>query len=494
MVDLERAKCDESASHEQNAKWYAMLFNAIPSSVLVINRDFRIVSANRNFFEKNRCSPNITLGFRLSEVFPPGILDYTNITTRIRQAFTDHRVSLGERISYRTPGQPKRYYYYRVIPFVWNGVVESVMLLMDDVTEPVLLSEEVRRVERHLASVVESAHDIVLSATVEGRILTWNSAAERVSGHPFEAVRNRNFIEYCIEQHRSLVDKAFEEIRTRGVSQRGEWHVLAKNGVSLPVFWVCSPMCEESSGKVTGIVAMGRDLSEYRKLEMQLIQSQKLAALGVMAAGIAHEIRNPLAICFSAAQFLAEDDGDEKFHKACVDNIRIAVKEASTIIENVLRFARPSAHDDLISVDVVQILDEAVQLISNQTRSRKIEIICETLREGVRVRGIPTQLQQVFMNLFVNAMNAMPAGGFLKVRVYPEATEVCIQVEDTGCGITEADIDKIFDPFYTTSPVGTGLGLSICYSIVKEHGGVIEVQSVLDKGTTFNVRLPLSAE
>lgn len=480
----------ESPSHEQNAKLYAMLFDAIPSSVLVINRDLRVISANRNFFEKSRCSPSSTLGFRLSEVFPPGILEYTNIATRIRQAFSINRPSQGERITYRTPGQPMRYYYYRVIPFLWNGAVESVVLLMDDVTEPVLLSEEVRRVERHLVSVVESARDIVLSATVQGRILTWNSAAERLSGYLLQEVRDQNFIDYCAEQHRDLVDKAFEAIRSQGSPESGEWHILAKDGVALPVSWVCSPMCDNTTGKVTGIVAVGRDLSEYRKLEMQLMHSQKLAALGVMAGGIAHEIRNPLAICFSAAQFLAEDDITEEFRKECVENIRMAVHKASTIIESVLRFARPAAHNDLSPVEVVQIVDETIQLIGNQAATRKIEVIREVLAEDIAVEGIANQLQQVFMNLFVNAMNAMTNGGVLRVRVAQDASDVLIQVIDTGCGIPEAEIDKIFDPFYTTSPVGTGLGLSICYSIVKEHKGAIGVHSVLNQGSVFTVRLP----
>ena len=485
----------EDPSHEQYAKLYAMLFDSIPSSVLMVNRDLRVISANRNFFEKSRCSLRGTLGSRLSEVFPPGILEYTNIGIRIHQAFSNNQPSQGERITYRTPGQPMRYYYYRAIPFFWKGAVESVMLLMDDVTESVLLSEEVRRVEHHLASIVESARDIVLSATVQGTILTWNSAAERLSGYTLQEVRNQNFIDYCAEQHRRLVENAFAAIRSRGSPQNGEWHIVTKNGVTLPVSWVCSPMYDNMTGKVAGIVAVGRDLSEYRKLEMQLIQSQKLAALGVMAGGIAHEIRNPLAICFSAAQFLAENDNiSEEFRKECVDNIRSAVEKASTIIENVLRFARPSAHSDLSPVSVVQVVDESLQLIGNQAASRNIEVIREVPVEDVMVEGIANQLQQVFMNLFANAMNAMPDGGILRVRVVEDSSDVRIEVLDSGCGIPEEDIDKIFDPFYTTSPMGSGLGLSICYSIVNEHKGSIGVQSMINQGSMFTVCLPRLAD
>lgn len=480
---------DES-SNEHKARLYATLFDAIPSSVLVLDRGLRVLSANRNFFEKSRSHPSSTLGFPLSEVFPPGILDHTNIVSHIRQAFAINRPSRGERMTYRTPGQPIRYYYYRVIPFLENGVVEKVLLLMDDVTEPVLLSQEVRKAERHLASVVECAHDIVLSTSVQGTLLTWNGAAERLTGYRMEEIKERSFFDFCTDMHRELAEQAFENIRANGGPQAGEWHIVSKSGEIIPVSWACSSMCDEMNGRITGIVAVGRDLTEYRKLERQLVQSQKLAALGVMAGGIAHEIRNPLAICFSAAQFLAEHDITEEFRRECVENIRIATSRASMIIESVLRFARPSAHDDLSPVDVVQILDETIQLIGNQATTRNIELIREVPARAVLVKGIANQLQQVFMNLFVNAMDAMPSGGFLRVRVEQNASDVRIYVEDSGCGIPEADIDKIFDPFYTTSPAGTGLGLSICYSIVKEHKGTIEVQSDLNRGTIVTVCLP----
>jgi signal transduction histidine kinase len=211
-----------------------------------------------------------------------------------------------------------------------------------------------------------------------------------------------------------------------------------------------------------------------------------------MAGGIAHEIRNPLAICSSAAQFMREDDISDEFRQECVEDIQAGIQKASMIIENMLRFARPTTRTDLQPVDVTPLLQETLQLISNQAAAHRIEVLTDFPSGPVRIEGIANLLQQVFVNLILNAIAAMPNGGTLRIRVAQTPSEVVVQMEDTGCGIPEADIGKVFDPFYTTavSGKGTGLGLSICYAIVKEHRGTIDAQSIYGKGSSFSVRLP----
>jgi PAS domain S-box-containing protein len=470
-----------------------MLLEAIPSSVLLIGRDMRIISANRNFLEKSRRSISNTIGSRLEEVFPAIILDNMDFTSRIREVFDKNLRTRGERMTYRAPGVPMRIYYYHILPFTWQGLVESAMLLMDDVTEQVRLSEEVHRVERHLASVVESASDIVLSTGTDGSILTWNTAAEKISGYSFNEVKGQPFFRYCAEEHHEEVKQIFTGAEDRQSSTMAEWDLVTKHGDSIPVSWVFSPMKGEFSQQV-GIVAVGRNLTERRKFEAQLLQSQKLAALGVMAGGIAHEIRTPLAICSSFAQFLMEGNITTEFRRECAEKINIGIERASLIIENLLRFARPSKKTDFVQVNLLSLIKETVALVANQAKVQKIELETFFQNEAVLLHGIPTLLQQVFINLFLNAINAMPDGGLLSISVDTLGREVLIRVADTGHGISKNDIDKIFDPFYTTSPVGkgTGLGLSICYSIVKEHFGSIEVVSNEREGCTFTVRLPVT--
>lgn len=472
-------------------KLYTMLLNAIPSSVLLINKDMRIVSANRNFLEKSKRSKSNTIGYPLEIVFPSTILEQMDIGRRIGQVFRENRPTRGERLTYRAPGLPMRVYYYIILPFSWEGSVESAMLLMEDVTEKIRLSEDVRRLERHLASIVECANDLIISTDTSGRVLTWNRAAETISGYCFEETKGNPFVKYCTEHEQEEVRRVLAEMNTQQNSIMVEWDITTKDGGLIPVYWVLSPLRDEMSQSV-GLVMVGRDLTERRKLEMQLLQSQKLAALGVMAGGIAHEIRNPLAICSSCAQFLMQEDNDVEFRHECAQKIHAGIQRASVTIENLLKFAHPSTKTEVSLVNLCSLIEETLCLIASQAKIQKIEVIGSFSQETVMITGVESLLQQVFLNLLINALNAMPDGGTLSISVATKGKEALVRISDTGTGIKRADIDKIFDPFYTTSPVGkgSGLGLSICYSILRQHFGSIEVESREGKGSTFTVRLP----
>ncbi|HWR11655.1 MAG TPA: ATP-binding protein [Rectinemataceae bacterium] len=481
---------DVSARYEH---LYTMLLDAIPSSVLLIAKNLRIISANRNFLEKSQRSLRETVGHRLEEAFPSVILEQMDIARRVQHVIETNQPTQGERITYRAPGVPIRIYYYSLTPFSWQGQTEGVLLLMDDVTEQVRLSEEVRRVERHMASIVDSASDLMLSTDKMGNILTWNSAAERLSGYSAAEVLGHKFVEYCAGEEQADIEDIFARIDTRNATQIKECPLKTKRSTFILVSWVFSPLPDRSSQTV-GVVAVGRDLTERRKFEMELIQSQRLAAMGVMAGGIAHEIRNPLAICSSAAQFLTEeDDITPEFRKECAEKICRGIQRATAIIESLLKFSHPCVTARTSSIDLVDMIQETLNLLAQQATLQRIETKVIFPKGSVVVQGEATLLQQVFMNLFLNAINAMPRGGRLEVGVRPVDAGVCVMVSDTGCGIAERDIERIFDPFYTTSPVGkgTGLGLSICYSIVQQHGGSIFVESTEGKGSTFIVTLPL---
>jgi PAS domain S-box-containing protein len=448
----------------------------------------RIVSANRNFLEKGQRTLANTIGYRLEEVFPTAILDQMDIAKRIREVIENNQPAKGERMTYRAPGVPIRIYYYSILPFTWQRQVEGAVLLMDDVTEQVRLSEEVRLVERHLASIVESASDLVLSTDKKGRILTWNAAAERLSGYPAAEAREHDFTDFCSDEDRKEIQKIFSRIDTRKQAQMKECPLRTKKGMFIPVSWVFSSMKDSSNQTV----AVGRDLTEKRKFETELHQSQKFAALGVMAGGIAHEIRNPLAICSSSAQFLMEEDGTPEFRRECAEKIHKGIQLTSAIIENLLKYSHPSTTARTTLVNLISLIKETQTLVTYHAKILKIEMNSFFPREPVMVEGVATLLQQVFMNLFLNAINAMPTGGRLGIDVKMVHSEVRVQVTDTGCGIPAREIGKIFDPFYTTSTVGkgTGLGLSLCYSIVKQHRGTIDAESVEGRGSVFTVTLP----
>ena len=173
--------------------------------------------------------------------------------------------------------------------------------------------------------------------------------------------------------------------------------------------------------------------------------------------------------------------------------VQKGITRASAIIENVLTFARPSEDSDFVPLDILAVMDETVRLVAYEARTQKIEMVADLPNERIAVNGNKGLLQQVLMNFFLNAIKAMPKGGQLRTSVARSGSEVLIRVADTGCGIPQEALAKVFDPFYTMLPMGadTGLGLSLCYSIVKEHFGSIEVESTAGVGTTLTVRLPV---
>jgi PAS domain S-box-containing protein len=470
---------------------YRMLMDAIPSSVLLLDENLCVVLANRNFVEKSRQTTRAIAGKRLNEVFPEVILSEMGLEQQIRNVFRSSHAMQGQRLTYRAPGVPIRVYYYSVVPVNWAGQVDHVLLLMDDVTEQMRLGEEIRRMERHLASVVESASDIVISTDIQGNILTWNKAAQRTTGYSLEELKGRRFLDYCDQTGVSSVAGLLSKGASGEGSGRIESNLKTKDGRCRPVFWVFSRMTDDAA-RTVGFVVVGRDLTEQRKFELQILESQKLAALGVMARGIAHEIRTPLAVSSSAAQFLTEVNIDPEFRRECAEKVHSGIRKAGTIIENLLRFAHPSPDKSKAPVDLRRVMEEALTLIDNQAKVQNIDVRLHFPPQPCQVLGVPSLLEQVFINLLLNAINAMPNGGTIDIIAEGTNAEVLLHFTDTGEGISQKDLGKIFDPFYTKAPPGkgTGLGLSICYSIVDQHGGSISVESQSGKGSTFTVKLP----
>jgi signal transduction histidine kinase len=237
---------------------------------------------------------------------------------------------------------------------------------------------------------------------------------------------------------------------------------------------------------------MAREIDERQE---ELVQSRKIAALGTFTAGVAHEINNPLNNISLTAEALIEDFGPEipGEAKELVLDILFQSERAADVVGNLLDFSRSerSSSCDLLVDDVIR---RTIKLVKNQMMLSGIQPGVKIAPGIPKIRGTLRHLQQVFLNLFLNAIHAMPDGGELTVEAKPYSEEfVRIEVKDTGVGIKAEDLQKIFDPFYTTKGVGrgTGLGLSVTYAIVKEHGGYIEVDSAVGKGSTFSVYIPI---
>jgi len=254
-----------------------------------------------------------------------------------------------------------------------------------------------------------------------------------------------------------------------------------------------------NDGPVTHVITIGEDVTEWRQAQERFSQAEKLAAIGTLAAGVMHEINNPLATIAACAESLelthenAPPDIQEGLRL-----IQSEVQRCKGIVDSLLDFSRPKATDKVL-VDVNAAIDRTLFVLKHHTRFKKLQVRTDLDRSlGAVVHANEEQVVQVFMALLINAMDAMHERGTvaLRTRASDDGASVIAEVVDQGDGIRRADIPKLFEPFFTTKAPGrgTGLGLSICYAIVAEHGGRIEVDSTPGEGSVFRIVFPRATE
>jgi signal transduction histidine kinase len=241
----------------------------------------------------------------------------------------------------------------------------------------------------------------------------------------------------------------------------------------------------------SGCLIVMDDITSRVHLEEQLLQAEKLSSIGLLAAGFAHEVNTPITGISSYAQMLLKETPDTDMRRQLLEKIEKQTFRAAEIVNGLLNFSRMNG-SEFKDLDLNQLIRESLLLLDHQLRKNNIHVQ-SVLNESVpRIYGNAGKLQQVFVNLFLNARDAMPSGGKLQVETSMNDTMVIMDVTDTGVGISEEDIRRIYDPFFTTksSGRGTGLGLAVTYGIVQEHGGLIFADSVPGQGTHFRVKLP----
>jgi signal transduction histidine kinase len=251
------------------------------------------------------------------------------------------------------------------------------------------------------------------------------------------------------------------------------------------------------SFQVVGRLIIMDDITERVELESQLFQSDKLSSIGLLAAGVAHEVNTPLAVISSYTQMLAKQLQGDSQKSGLLEKITRQTFRASEIVNNLLNFSRTSG-TEFADVNVNKVITDTLALLEHQFKTAKVQVQSELTPSISSIQGNPGRLQQVFLNLFLNAKDAMPGGGTLSVAT-TNGDMVSVRVSDTGSGIEPEHIQRIYDPFFTTKTTpkegqnrGTGLGLSVTYGIIQEHAGKIRVESTPGAGTTFALDFPLA--
>ncbi|MDQ2747360.1 MAG: ATP-binding protein [Acidobacteriota bacterium] len=332
------------------------------------------------------------------------------------------------------------------------------------------------------------------------RIVTWNRHREiGVQGIPRDSVIGRDVFEVLAKQPSGKLRQEFERAFRTGKIERLEQRTTDDNGVTK--HWMVSkvPMRDKESGEITHVITVGEDVSMRVEAIHAAGRAEKLAAVGRLAAGVVHEINNPLATISACAESLetrveegvfgASPDVDDL--QEYLGLIRSEAFRCKSITNNLLDFSRIRT-GNRFPLDVSVILKSSARLLTHQRRGELIEIDIDIEENLPSVNADGGQLQQAIIALATNAIDAMEGGGKLGFRAFSEPNRVVVEVTDTGHGIAPEDVSKIFEPFFTTKEIGkgTGLGLAVCYGIVTEHGGRLSVRSSVGAGTTFSIFLP----
>ena len=340
--------------------------------------------------------------------------------------------------------------------------------------------------ERHLATVLKETLDAVVGVDKKGKVVYWNRGAELLYGYKPEEILGQDFNQLVPEAARS------ENSASPGTLEPGH-HVkeflaerLTQNGEPVSVFVTQTALGREVR-ECAGCEALEQNLSDVRSLEHQIMQSEKFATVGQMAAGLAHEIKNPLAGIAGAIQVLGDTLPPEDERRPVVRQVLEQVKRIEGTLRDLLTYARPKTAK-LEPTDLHEIIDRALGVISLFPRKR-IEVIRDFQR-GLPPAMVDGELfGQVLTNLFINAVQAIQNEGTLTVRTSTSAGGIKVTVHDSGIGINPSKLKQIFDPFYTTKTRGTGLGLPICRRVVEAHNGTITAQSQPGEGAEFVITL-----
>jgi PAS domain S-box-containing protein len=341
-------------------------------------------------------------------------------------------------------------------------------------------------------NIVESINVGVLAVDLADRIESWNSQMEVMYALPRWQALTRQLSEVFPPD---FVEEFSRLRQSPGIHNMYKFRLAAPTGETRIVNVAIAPLVTKNFSVIGRLIIMD-DITERVELEVQLSQADKLSSIGLLAAGVAHEVNTPLAVISSYAQMLSKQLQGDTQRGALLEKITRQTFRASEIVNNLLNFSRTSAAE-FADVDINRVILDTLSLLEHQFKTTKIRVHDELAPHLPPIQGNAGRLQQVFLNLFLNAKDAMPEGGTLRI-VTSNGDGVSVRVSDSGSGIAQEHIQRIYDPFFTTKTSapdgqkrGTGLGLSVTYGIIQEHAGKIRVESSPDDGTTFYLDFPL---
>jgi len=367
-----------------------------------------------------------------------------------------------------------------------------------DITARREMEHRLHQQQEFARRLVDSFPDLILVLDTGSNFTFVSPRCKEILGYELEETRNMKLggrthpedLPALLALYTDIVAgrQTFASLEVRVRHKLGEWRRIRFN---------FSPLFDEA-GKIDGVVMSGHDVTEIKRLEEQLIQAEKLAAMGQMLAGVAHELNNPLTAILGVTELLSERGGVEEDTKRQLDLTHRQARRAARIVQNLLDFSRPAAPQKK-TIDINTLVERTLQLHEHSLRRNNVAVEFHRLPDAPGIIGDANQLIQVFLNLITNAEYAIREvrdSGRIQIRLARDSTRVAVTFQDDGIGIRPEAFPRLFDPFYTTKRPGggTGLGLSICMAIVREHGGAIEAEALPAGGSAFTVYLPIAGK
>ena len=380
----------------------------------------------------------------------------------------------------------------KAFPFVVNRAIEGHGLMV----EKVRLQKELIETKNFLESIVEKAGDAISVVDLDGKILYWNEGARRIYGYEKEEVLGKNLSDFLFPgdtesraKEKRMMAELMARVKKGEVVSNVEVKRQTKERKEIITSMTISPL-RDAEGRVIGASRICKDITHLKKAEERLILTERLSSLGELTAGVAHELRNPLAGIKINTQMLSRKEDLPETERRLLASTLEGIEKIQKIVDDMLHFAKPKA-SHFKQEEINEVVEKSLTIL--QAKLKKANIL-STFDPG---QGLPTarmdihQIQQVLINLMINAIQAMEKGGTLAIRTFlKNGNTVAIDVKDTGVGISRSHLKRIFDPFFTTKSEGTGLGLSISAKILENHGAVIDVVSEEGKGSTFTISFP----
>jgi PAS domain S-box-containing protein len=469
-----------------------------PIGLILFNENGTIVYMNKKQEQNSRKKREQLINHDVREVYrrfndSPQGLEFTN---RVLTS-TDTNLSLIVDHYY-----PQFYKRDMIIKFLASRLKEHKMIALFVEIEDELYrekrraeraGEELRMSQSYLAQLLDSSPNMVISVDSKRRVVSFNKTAERLLGFKAGDVYNSPVDRFFPREELPKLDLAV----SAQVLWYGTMHIYRSDRSSFPIELYSTGIRDEKTGKDIARLLLAVDIEERNQLRKNLIQSQKMNFIGELVSGLAHQLNNPLVGVVNIADVLLQmiDKDDEKYPH--VKMIRDAGESCKEVISRLLRFSRRQEDaSPRMDMDMRQVLDAGIEMLVKHPKFKGIKVE-RNYRDTPIIRGDPVLLQQAFMNMLLNSAQASSGSGVIKVGCGPDRArgrQVVVSITDTGCGIPEEDIPRVFEPFFSTKDAddGTGIGLSLAYWIIQDHDGRISVESSLGKGSTFTTYLPVT--